>query len=68
MFSKPPVWLMNCKNAVANRILAGLKEKSRGCSIHELSKGLGGEAAIALGVFQTSTSDSAAELSKSVMF
>lgn len=59
---------MNCKNVVANMILAGLKGKRRVCSIHELSKGLGGEAATALGVFQRSTSDSAAEPSKSIMF
>ena len=59
---------MNCKNVVANRILAGLKGKRLVCSIYELSKGLGGEAAIVLGVLQTSTSDSAAKLSKSIMF
>lgn len=62
------MWLMHCKNVVANRILAGLKGKRLVCSICELSKGLGGEAAIVLGILQTSTSDSAAELSKSIMF
>lgn len=59
---------MNCKNVVANRIPAGLKGKRVVCSIRELSEGLGGEAAIVLGVLQTSTSDSVAELSKSIVF